>query len=304
MSERGAEPEWMGPLPASAGCDCHICRPAGSYDVEDRRTIDTILRHGWQVSLVSDEAGCEHGDHAHHHPAQDHHGTAVSAFAYTVGLGHRCGHPELLMSGLDPTVMHQALNHLAHQVMAGRRFAPGDVLEDVLAGVPVVVEGVADDGLRETVTWSGWFHRRRPEALAIVWPSTAGLFAWQPGAPPVLDERQPPAWRDPITHTGGVAVDPSWDFPVPPDRLAFSCVHVVEHGEAVLFVARESDRERGEDWSVHCGAEGHATEEMRRAHLAHLVRSAPSLRALSGLGLDEQARRPTVDCEWTVVSVP
>jgi hypothetical protein len=287
----------MGPLPASAGCDCHICRPEDSYDARDRSTIDTVLEHGWQVTLVSADVACT--DPAHHGQEGHEDDGTGPAFAYTVGLGHRCGHPELLMSGLEHPVMHRALNDVARRVMNGRRLAPGDVLEGVLAGVPVVVEHVADEALGETVTWSGWFHRSRPEALVIVWPSTSGLFAWQPGAPDVLDERQPRAWREPIVHTGGVGADPEWAFPVPPDQLAFSCTHVVDDGRDILWAARQADEERGEDWSIHCGAFGHDTEDMRVVHLSHLVRAAPSLRDLSGLGLDEEAERPDVDTAWT-----
>lgn len=296
----------MGPLPATAGCDCHICRPEDAYDRQDRSTIDTVLAHGWQITLVSGDVVCgdpRHRDqeaddhHAHEHPDE------VPTFAYTVGLGHRCGHPELLMSGLDQQVMHRALNDIARRVMAGRRLAPGDVLEGVLAGVPVVVERVADEALDETVTWSGWFHRRKPEALAIVWPTTSGLFAWQPGAPETLDERQPRAWREPIRHTGGVGVDPEWPFPVPPDRLAFSCSHVVDDGRDVLWAARETDDERGEDWTAHCGTHEHDAPDVRLVHLAHLVRSAPSLRELSGLALDQQASRSHVDEAWCTAPV-
>lgn len=189
------------------------------------------------------------------------------------------------MSGLDHRVMHRALNDLARRILNGQRLAPGDSLEHVLAGVPVAVEQVADETLRETVTCSGWFHRRKPEALAILWPDRHGVFAWQPGAPVILDELQPRVWRVPIQHTGGLATDPAWDFPVPPEHKAFSCTHVVDDGEAVLWAARESDEARGEDWSVHCGALGHETDDMRMVHLAHLVRSAPSLRQISNLGM-------------------
>ena len=90
--------------------------------------------------------------------------------------------------------MHRMLNGLAQRVMSGRSLTPGDVLEDVLAGVPVVLEEVREEALAETVAWSGWFHRRKPEALAIVWPTTSGLFPWQPGAPAILDTAQPPGW--------------------------------------------------------------------------------------------------------------
>ena len=298
MSRPGDPTPWMGPLPAARGCDCHVCRPDEAYDDDlDRGSIDTVLRHGWQVILVSDQGGCTH--HDHHHDDVDHdHAPSTPPFAYTVGLGHRCGHPDLLIAGLDPQVMHRALNAVAQRVMDGLRLSPGDALEDVLAGVPVAVEQVAEDALGETVTWSGWFHRRRPEALMIVWPDRSGVFAWQPGAPEVLDELQPREWRVPAQHREGLSIEPAWPFPVPPDREAFSCTHVVDEGAAVLWVARESDSSRGEDWSIHCGAPDHAMDDMRMVHLAHLVRSAPSLRAISSLGLDEEAERGDVDSPW------
>lgn len=296
MSRNENELPWMGPVPAASGCDCHICRPDESYDDLDRRTIETVLEHGWQVITVADADGCSHPDHAD--LAEHDHGEPGPAFAYTVGLGHRVGHPELLISGLDLGVMHHALNAVAQRVMRGRRLAPGDVLEDVLAGVPVALAQVADGALRDTVSWSGWFHRRKPAALALVWPDKNGVFAWQPGAPAILDERQPSGWRVPVEHAGALATDPVWPFPVPPDQKGFSCTHVVDDGEAVLWAARQSDDEREEDWSIHCGAEAHEIDEMRMVHLAHLVRSAPSLRQISDLGIDEEALRADPDSDW------
>lgn len=285
---------WMGPLPAAPGCDCHVCRPDESYDEQDRRVIDTVLKHGWQVIMVA-EGAC---DDPEHQERLDAYPDEAPAFAYTIGLGHRVGHPELLMSGLDHRLMHGCLNGIAQRIMDGLRLTPGDALEDVLAGVPVAVEQVTDLALAETVTWSGWFHRRKPEALAIVWPDRNGVFGWQPGAPAILDDLQPTAWRVPIDHTGGLATDPAWDFPVPPDHRASSCTHVVDDGAAVLSLARQKDDERGEDWSIHCGANGHETNDMRVVHLAHLVRSAPALRRVADLALDEEAWRDDPDSPW------
>ncbi len=297
----GDDEAWMGPLPAAAGCECRICRPDERPDPDERRVVDTVLRHGWQVVLVSDDAGCDDPEHDHdedHGHGHDAELDAGPGFAYTLGLGHRAGHPELLMSGLDPGLMHGVLNGVAQRVLAGRRLRPGDVLEDVLGGAPVLVQEVGDEGLRETVTWSGWFHRRAPRALVLVYPSTSGVFAWQPGAPEVLEERQPSRWRRPVVLPPGLEVDPPWPFPVPPDHLAFSCVHVVDGGQAVLWVAREPDPHRGEDWSAHCGGAEHGTDDMRLTHLAHLVRSAPSLRQLHDLGPDVEAWRDDTDSPW------
>ena len=286
----------MGLFPRTEGCDCHACRPEPSYDERaDGDTIETVLRHGWQV-LVVGSGGCDCCAPAA--APDDLTDDSGPTFAYTVGLGHRAGYPELLMSGLDASLMHRALNRLAQRVLDGRRYQPGDVVEGVLGGVPVVLAAASAAGLAETVTWSGWFHRRPPEALVVVWPTTSAIFAWQPGAPGVLDELQPIGWREPVELTGALAPDPEWSFPVPSDAPALTCRHVSDEGAPVLWVARESDASRGEDWSLHCGAAGHADDEIVVIHLAHLVRGAPSVRALATLLLDWEADRPDVDSPW------
>jgi len=111
----------------------------------------------------------------------------------------------------------------------------------------VTVEPLTDEGLRQTVTWSGWFHRRRPDAVQLVWPSTAGVFPWRDRAPTILDRRQPPARRTPGPHPGYLAPIPSWVMPAPAETMVFTCTHVVEDGEPVLFAAREPAGQRGED---------------------------------------------------------
>lgn len=163
------------------------------------------------------------------------------------------------MSGLDPDLMHRALDNLSQRVVDRRRLAPGDVLEGVLGGAPV--------------------------ALA-----TASAYA--------LDELQPPAWRAAFTPTGALEADPVWDFPVPPDTRAFTCRHVLEEGRPLLLVARESDTTRSEDWTLHCGSPDHETDDAVVVHLAHVVRGAPSVRALADLPLDWEADRDDVDSDW------
>lgn len=288
---KSPEESWMGLHPRVAGCACHVCHPESDYPAHDRSAIDAVLQHGWQVLIVgtgececSADGECGEGD--------------GPAFVSTMGLGHRAGHPEFVMSGLDPDLMHRSVNRLAQRVLDGRRFSAGDVVEDVLGGVPVVLERASARGLDETTGWSGWFHRQEPEALVVVWPTTSGVFAWQPGAPELLDERQPVGWREPTVHAGALAADPPWPFPVPPDAKAVTCRHVLEDRHAVLWVARQGSSERIQDWSIHCGADAHTDDEVAVAHIAHLVRGAPSLRELAALPLDWEAERTDVDSEW------
>lgn len=284
---------WVGPDPAFPGCDCQICRPEKYYDKIDQNCLDTVLKHGWQVILVG--VPCDHGGECDEGPSLP--------FAYTLGLGHRCGHPEFFMSGLEPRLMHAVLNRMAERVMAGNAYFHGDVVEGALGGVPVVLEKLAEDHIAEAIPWAGWFHRHKPEALSLVWPTTGGIFAWQPGAPVSLDQHQPPQWRVPSPRTDGIAPDPEWLFPITPEALVLSCTHVIEGGAPVLWAARKIDKEGEEDWTVHCGGVDHATNEVCASHFTHLVRSAPSLRMISDLPVNFEALRASVDDPWIISEI-
>lgn len=303
MSPGASAEPWMGPLPAVSGCDCHVCRPEESYNPLDRDVLDMVLRRGWSVIMVGDSGNCCHPelDVPEHDPTA--HGAGKFAdpeptFAYTIGLWHRFGHPELLVSGQDPHLLHHVLDSVAERIMAGLRLRPGDHLEDVLAGVPVAIEEVTETARRETLVWTGWFQRHEPEALAIVWPDRRGIFAWQPGASNDLETPQPPKWRVPIEHTGGLASEPVWTFPIPPEQRIYTCTHVVEEVYPVLWAAREVDTVLGELWTIHCGGFDHDLDNSCMVHLAHLVRASPSLRLLSDLGVDEEALRADPDSPW------
>ena len=115
----------------------------------------------------------------------------------------------------------------------------------------------------------------------------------------MLDERQPAQWREPVPLVEALTARSPVALPRATATRAFSCLHVVEEGSPVLWCARERDDDRGEDWSLHCGASGHEADEMALIHISHLVRGAPSLRALAALPLDWEAERRDVDSEWT-----
>ncbi|WP_157371681.1 hypothetical protein [Angustibacter sp. Root456] len=72
----------------------------------------------------------------------------------------------------------------------------------------------------------------------------------------------------------------------------------MDDGEPLLWAARQPAAERGEDWSAHCGAGSHPTDDIRLVHFAHLVRAAPGLRQLSDLAMDEEAWRDDADSDW------
>jgi hypothetical protein len=282
--------------PAGPPCDCRLCRPGSDeYDAQERRAISNVVDYGVHVVLVSATLPCtceRHEEHADHEPSGE------PDFAYTVGLWHQRRHPELLISGIPRVqVMHRALNDLAGWVRSGAVLRPGELYEDVLGGVPVTVEELTTQTRSRTVTWSSWFHRLDVPALQVVWPDLEGVFAWQ-GADLVVEESQPPAWRVPGPRSGALAPTPSWPFPVPRDVLAFTCKHVVEGQAPALYVQRDRDDERGEDWSVSCGVEHPDKSDLVLAHLSHLVTRSPGLREVADLPLDHRAERADARSPW------
>lgn len=272
-------------LPRVDGCGCRLCAGEVQADPVDQECLDQVLEHGWRVMLVG--AG----------NAED-----QPAFAYTVGLPHRTGHPELVMTGLPFEVMHPVLNDLSRRVLAGFPLAAGDLAEGALARVPLLVEEMSPAGIAESVTWSRWFHRRDVDALQVVWPSTLGVFAWQQGGDAQLDVVQPQRWRQPAERTGAVARKPEWLLPISRTKQAFVCRHVAEEGEPVLSVSRELDPEAAdgtrEQWQVLCDADHSAPGgEAVLVPLQHVVRIAPSLRGLD-LQVGEIALRKAAWLPW------
>jgi Domain of unknown function (DUF4262) len=288
----------MGPLPAVSGCACHICLPdppvREHLDDGDRSCIETVVRCGWQVILVGGDCSCSNcgkePDAADDGPA----------FAYTVGLMHRAGHPELAMTGLAPAVMHHALNVVADRVVRhGLQVQPGDVIETVLLNAPVVVDEVSAAGLQHIGSWSAWFHRTSVPALQLVWPTTSGVFAWQPGALPELDELQPVPWRVPRLRSGALGIDPAWPLPTDPDTTVIVCTHMRHENEPIRFVARTHDAEGVERWDFHCGRDhGDGIDQLLTEHVAHTVRAAPSLREIADLAVGEFAERDDAFSPW------
>jgi hypothetical protein len=257
-------------------CTCRICDPGSLHDEHERKVLHDVREHYVHIVLVT----------AGEQPDEP-------AFAYTVGLWHQARHPELVMSGQKSELMHRSLNAAVAWVRAGQRLSPGMAVEGVIGGFPVAVEEMTPEAIDRTVTFSAWFHRRTIDAVQLVWTDLNGIWPWQPGTHELTRERQPESWRIPSARTGALAADPEWVMPAPADKMVFTCVHLQEQGAVVASVTRERDPKRGEDWQVLCDAQ-HGdlpAGDIRVVHLSHLVRAAPSLRALSDLALDECAER-------------
>jgi hypothetical protein len=103
-------------------------------------------------------------------------------FAYTVGLGTSFAHPEVIVLGLDPSVMHEMLNAIGELVSQGSAFHTGESSPDVLAGYEVqfveVSPAAFDSYLGRAVEYydGGQF-----SSLQCIWPDKEGRYPWTAG---------------------------------------------------------------------------------------------------------------------------
>ncbi len=144
-----------------------------AIDDSDRKLLTDVERVGWHiVGIYDDEEG--------------------PGYAFSVGLFHTFGHPEIIVFGLPQETAGRIINIIGIQVQGGKRFKANDLSNDVAEGLPVVFKMVPKDSYRQYIGYALWFYRSFDfPVLQCVWPDKAGLFAWQDGYDHGFDQLQP-----------------------------------------------------------------------------------------------------------------
>jgi hypothetical protein len=137
--------------------------PPAPKDDRDRKVLADVASHGWTVIGIEADAG-------------------GPGFAFSVGLYHTLGHPEVLLMGLRPPIAHRLINTIGDAVRAGTTFEPGRRYDEIAAGYPVAFVAMDRRHYREYLGYAGWFYGG-PDfpVLQCVWPDEAGVFPWEPG---------------------------------------------------------------------------------------------------------------------------
>jgi hypothetical protein len=130
----------------------------------------------------------EHGCHVIH-VLEDEEGPP---FSYSVGVQKTSGAPEVIVIGLKQPIAHFVINEYNDRVRAGERFAAGTRHEGFLEGFTVQFEAVSADHFDDYLGWDKWVYAGKDfRVLQIVYPSTDGIWPWEPGASEWFRERQP-----------------------------------------------------------------------------------------------------------------
>jgi hypothetical protein len=149
-------------------------------DDQDARVLADIAVYGCHVIHVLEE-----GD--------------LPPFSYSVGITRASSAPEVIVVGLKRELAHFIVNEYNARVRQGERFNAGAFYPDFLEGFDVTFEQVDRRHYREHFGANlRLYDGDGFEVLQLVYPTTSGVWPWDPGAPESFQ-----AWQPLLTASGG-----------------------------------------------------------------------------------------------------
>lgn len=216
------------------------------------------------------------GEAGYHVVAVDGAPPVPAAYAYTVGLWHSFGSPELAIIGLAAVEAADRLEDACRLVAGGRLVRPDQQSDDVLGpDLPVIVRPVLAGWHRQLFPELLEFHRGQTvPVVQLIWGGDAA------GEPRLFDRLDgQPAWSTLVPPPAG------WPFPDPPETLALTTRGVAFAGAPVTVVVHDDEGE----WQF-LDAEPELTD-VSFVHLGHVVELHPEVAALGDLPVEWEACR-------------
>lgn len=190
----------MGDDAVQRPCRCRICapHPSVSPDAQESRVLEIVEQVGWNVMYVPPEDG-------------------VPGWAFTIGLTHSYGWPELIMCGLSRDLLHGFVNIVGEMAEEGQPSPGLGRLGDVIEGHYVELRPVDPSWHRCLVGWALWFAQHdEPEFVQIVWPDNQGHFPNEPEFDESLRRFQPdlgaPPWHHRLDAWRASAANLAWPW--------------------------------------------------------------------------------------------
>jgi hypothetical protein len=271
----------------SSSCQCRLCRPGPApepepeLDDQDRKLLADVERHGWHVIAIGAESG-------------------LPSWAFTVGLTHTFGVPELAAFGLSREVGYTTLNMLGDLVREGERLRPGSRIGDVLEGFDLELRAGDSAWNYALFGYARWFYpHHEPAFMQCVWPDMSGRFPWEQGFEERLKRFQPALWMAPA------------EAPVGPWRAWWyeTMWRPRPHASGLVIVSKRAAAGEAPILGVQASTDGHWTfldggraerEDFTFAHLHHVLENDPSLEAMIDLEPGSIAWREHPGGPWSV----
>jgi hypothetical protein len=217
--------------------------------------VDAVTRHGWSALWVAGSLD----------------------FAYTVGLWHTFGVPELVMFGLAGDDMPTWLNTCVQRCQDKGWPATEEPFDGVLEGFDTQLREVHPSWYRALFgTALGFYRGVAVPFRQLVWPDRHGRWPWDGEATPSSRARQAFSWQPVAQHREGAwrligELGPTFPFPVGPDAWVLTTRSVLDGSREVATVAYDQG-----SYDI-LDERGHAAEDLCLAFLGDVVRRHPRL---------------------------
>jgi hypothetical protein len=148
--------------------------PKPEHEADDK-IIRNVRKHGCHiVGIMADEQG--------------------PPYAFSIGLFLNYGHPEIVIFGANRNDSAAFINDICDRAAKGKRYAAGDVSDDLVPGCRLCFVDVPLERYGEYLGTAIWFYAKSPRpfpCLQLVWPDKEGRFPWQETFDPELKYWQP-----------------------------------------------------------------------------------------------------------------
>jgi hypothetical protein len=110
----------------------------------------------------------------------------------STGFWLKFEYPELILFSLGRQVVHDTFWHIYREVDAGKRFAVGEIEDEIFQNVPAVLLPVSPQQYQDHLSWSRWFYGGDEfQCLQLVFPDSSGHFPWSGRASDSFRAAQP-----------------------------------------------------------------------------------------------------------------
>jgi hypothetical protein len=151
------------------------------------------MEAGEQKALADIE---QYGCHVLHVVAEN----DLPPFSYSVGIQRSSGAPEVIVIGLKQPLSHFIVNEYNRRVRAGERFMAGQRVSGFIEGFDCEFRAVHASRHGDYMGWDMWLYGGGPfDALQLVYPTTSGVWPWDPEPDQWLQAWQP-LLEQPVSH--------------------------------------------------------------------------------------------------------
>ena len=142
----------------------------------DAKVLQDIQRIGWHVTGVFPSEGEEGPE-----------------WAFSIGLFHSFGHPEVMIVGLRRELCKDLVNVIGRQVKRGHRYDSEHLYTDILDGpYKCAFREVSRRHYREYVGYAIWFYENDPfPLLQCFWPDKHNCLPWEDSCRKYVKSVQP-----------------------------------------------------------------------------------------------------------------